>query len=244
MKKTLKILVASLLMVMLIPFSIYANDSAEPTDSEVCLVELENGYYIIPFSPALPEDWTQEQWNIWYETLRILLEVHRCAQGLVAVAEVTITNIAAGTIEDLGLTPEELIVLNSLLSTLIEEFNTLLADKGDFLAGFTNELSRIAAFNIVMDFEASHALLQGFHTEFLDLNSRFREALGLGATSCGEEDEYIPEPPKPEPPKPEPPKPPSLPQTGTGIVVTSVGAVGIALTVIGAISAYVKSKKK
>jgi len=247
MKKTFKMLVASLLLVMSVPISTFASD----------IVELEDGYIdIVPYSPALPPDWTPEEWEDWNEALRILLDIHLCSRGLVGLVEIILdeieNGIIDGTIYDLGFAPEEHEALADLLSEWFAEITSLEDEVDDFLADFNRDLSRIAAFdNTEMDFETSRNQLREFQAEFSSLNDELRDILGLDGDSCGEFDDdgdngTTQQPPGgdgTQPPQQQP-QPPSLPQTGTGVLVTSVGAAGMALAVIGAVSAYAKHKKK
>jgi len=249
MKKTLKILVASLLLVMPIPFVTYAND----------VIELEDGYIdIVPYSPELPPDWTPEEWEDWNEALRFILDIHLCSRGLVGLVEIILdeieNGIIDGTIYDLGFAPEEHEALANLLSEWFAEITNLEDEVDDFLDDFNRGLSRIVAFdNTEMDFETSRNQLREFQAEFSSLNDELRDILGLDGSSCGEfdydddDDNGITQQPPSgdgtQPPQQQPQRP-SLPQTGTGILVTSVGVVGMAAIAIGAVSAYAKHKKK
>ena len=269
MKKTLKILLVALLLVMSVPYVSFANDEDA----------VEEGF--VPYSPAPPQDWTQDQWRQWGLALEMcLIPALDSAQALVADARAilaeagiivgvpseakvsyrslqkseVIPNAFASIVVpvvnlNIDLTPAQI----AALQALINEYEGLYERIQNFLYEFENT---------EMDFEFAITRIYDLCNELLLLNSDLEDALkdirsndpGVsdpGSSGGNQADPPVVKTPErpgggetPQTPEQTPSdQQPTLPQTGTAVALTGIGS-GIALTAIGVSTAYLKKKKK
>ena len=233
MKKVLQMLMVASLLIMLMPFTTYSNnmDANYVFYEDVDVVEVEADF--IPYSPYLPQDWTQDQWTAWGLALELCLipaldraqELVEDARAILATAGVTVS--IAPTPVNFILTPEQI----EVLTALINHYEALYIRIQNFLYEFeTREL----------DFEFAITYINELCEELLLLNSDLENALKL--IDDDQEGTSAPSTVATDPPTAAPQRP-ALPQTGTTIVLASVSAVGVALTATGAIAARTKKKK-
>ena len=182
MKKTLKLLVIASLMVMSVPFVTLANEDEGA---------VEEGF--IPYSPAPPQDWTQDQWRQWGLALEMcLIPALDRAQELVADARAVLAE-AGVTAESLPQKTEDVMLFASIvpsvlvtsaanidltpaqiasLQALINEYEDLYERIQNFLYEFENT---------EMDFDVAITRIYELCDELLLLNTGLEGALkGIG----------------------------------------------------------------
>jgi len=250
MKKALKILLSASLLIMSTTFVTYANNAVVGIEDEE-VIEVTEGF--VPYSPVLPQDWTLEQWEEWRLALEMcLFEALDRAQELVDDASAVL--VAAGV--PVVIVPSTLIVASSgnfivassrnidLTSAQIEVLTALVNHYTDLIVRIHNFLAEFEREHI--PFEIALITITELCEEVLVLNTDLEKAL----SSLGGDDPTRPtDPLKIETSRrpgvsgqPEESQRPILPQTGTTVVLASIGAVGVALTVIGTIAAHAKRK--
>ena len=250
MKRALKILTAVLLLVMSMPFVAYANNDEED------IVEVEEGY--IPYSPELPQDWTEDQWNEWglaFDTC--LIPAVERAQTLVAEARAILaaagviaaapsgTPVAATAIpivpSAIPIVPSATPVVPSATLIVSSTFSVEASSRNIDITPEQIELLLALIDHYTDLYERMQNFLYAFETT--DMSFEFaiayiyelcEEFLGLNIDL----ENALPVEEEPEPEQP------SLPQTGTAVALTSIGVAGVALTIIGAMIADTKRKNK
>jgi len=230
MKKALKILIAASLLIMSMPFMTHANNVMQ--DEE----DILDGF--IFYSPAPPQDWTQDQWRQWGEALDdCLVPALYRAQGLVADARALLA--AAGVTT--GIVPSGH-VLASLGGFVIASPENLAAASSGNIDLTPRQIELLL--ELISHYEDLYERIQNFLYAFQNTELDFEIAIAYMYELCDAllllEFPLIEEAPT----ESEPPGQPSLPQTGTAVALTSIGVVGIALTIIGAISAHAKKNNK
>ena len=235
MKKVLKVLMVASLLIMLMPFATYIKnvDANYVVYEDVDAVEVEDDF--IPYSPYLPQDWTQDQWTAWGLALELCLipaldraqELVEDARAILTTAGVTVSIVP--TPANYILTPEQI----EVLTTLINHYEALYVRIQNFLYEFeTSE----------MDFEFAITYINELCEELLLLNSDLENELKL-IDDDQEEGTSAPSTMAIAPPT-EASQRLALPQTGTVVALASVSAVGIALAATGILAARTKIKNK
>jgi len=252
MKKVLKVFMAAALLVTLMPSVAYANNVV---DGDGDVVEVDQGF--VPFSPDLPQDWTMEQWEEWSLALEMCLFVALDeAQRL--VDEATAILVAAGV--PVAVVPSSLLVASAgnfvipparnvdITQGQIDVLSSLVNRYTDLSTRITNFLTEFET--VAIPFEVAIVAVTEFCVEAEVLNAELVAALA----SINGDDPVTPTPDpdrpgggpgapqQPGPGTPAQPGRPTLPQTGTTVALAGVGAAGIALTAIGAITALKKRK--